>query len=258
MVRLSIKTLFLSAVALASAKSPLLLWTNKSVADVVSTNYANADDVSNLLAPFLESCPQSVLILDQPNFDIASLKDMRAVKNAFVSAKSSSQVEHLDIDEVNNIDAIVNAIAEKCNNAVVAEEKLAEANSIVISKLSQNLSEAQRKIKNLLNKINDNTLVVFLSNNNVNTKKLLVQRQNAEQQQQNGEQQQPQQNGEQQQQNATPVKEETSVFGKYVFMNTAIMESLVVMVPFILILCTGISWLLSVRTPNKIEKKKEN
>jgi len=285
MVRLSVKTLCLSAIALVSAKSPLLAWTNKNVADVASTNFATADDVSTLLAPFLDSCPESVLILDQPEFDIATLKDMGVVKSAFQAAKSALQIGHFDAEDVNNVDAVVNAIAEKCSNAIVNEDKIAEKNSIVISKLSKNINEAQRYAKNLLNKINDNTLVVYLSNNNVNTKKLLVQRddvpaQNAQTQEtaQNGQKQETNQATQNQDQNsqnqnqATQTQEngnanananvtpevETSTFGKYVFLNNAVFEGMVVMVPILLIITIGISWLISVQTPTRLPKKKDN
>jgi len=179
MVRLSVKALCLSAIALASAKSPLLAWTNRNIADVSSTNYADADDVATYLAPFLESCPESVLILDQPNLNVADLNEMRAVKSAYEAAKSALQIGHFNTDNVNNIDAVVNTIAEKCSNAIVSEDKIGEENSIVIKKLSGVVSESQRIIKNVLKKVNDNTLVVFLSNNDVVNQKLLVQRQDA-------------------------------------------------------------------------------
>jgi len=277
MVRLSVKALCLSAVALVSAKSPLLAWTNKNVADVASTNFATADDVSTLLAPFLESCPESVLILDQPEFDIATLKDMDVVKSAFKAAKSALQIGHYDAEEVNNVDAVVNAIAEKCSNAIVSEDKIAEKNSIVISKLSKNINEAQKFAKNLLNKVNDNTLVVYLSNNNVSSNKLLVQRQeaNADQQQQqqqqadntqasqtptatqDGAQATQTQNQDNANASVTP-KVETSTFGKYVFLNNAVFEGMVVMVPILLIITIGVSWLISVQTPTRFPKKKDN
>ncbi|ORX41789.1 hypothetical protein BCR36DRAFT_587730 [Piromyces finnis] len=173
MVRLSVKALCLSAVALVSAKSPLLAWTNKNVADVASANYANAEDAANLLAPFLESCPKSVLIFDQPEFNIGELNEMRAVKSAFEAAKSSIQVGHFDTENVNNVDTIVNTIAEKCSNTIATEDKVGESDSIVIKKLSDYLSESQRIVKDLLDKVNDDTLVVFVSNNNVNTQKLV-------------------------------------------------------------------------------------
>jgi len=272
MVRLSVKALCLSAVALVSAKSPLLAWTNKNVADVASTNFATADDVSTLLAPFLESCPESVLILDQPEFDIATLKDMDVVKSAFKAAKSALQIGHYDAEEVNNVDAVVNAIAEKCSNAIVSEDKIAEKNSIVISKLSKNINEAQKFAKNLLNKVNDNTLVVYLSNNNVSSNKLLVQRQeaNADQQQQqqqqadntqasqtptatqDGAQATQTQNQDNANASVTP-KVETSTFGKYVFLNNAVFEGMVVMVPILLIITIGVSWLISVQTPTRFK-----
>jgi len=283
MVRLSVKALCLSAVALVSAKSPLLAWTNKNVADVASTNFATADDVSGLLAPFLDSCPESVLILDQPEFDIATLKDMGVVKNAFSSAKSAIQVGHYEAENVNNVDAIVNAIAEKCSNAIVSEDKLAEKNSIVISKLSKNINEAQRIVKNLLKKINDNTLVVYLSNNNVSSKKLLVQRQNNDPAQTQAPAETPaqtqapaetpaqtsaetpaqtpaQEQGQGQGQDAgkvTPIKE-TATFGKYVFLNNAVFEGMVIMVPVLLIITIGVSWLISIQTPTRFPKKKDN
>jgi len=46
---------------------------------------------------------------------------MNVVKDAFNTAKSAIQVGHFDAENVNNVDAIVNAIAEKCNNAIVSE-----------------------------------------------------------------------------------------------------------------------------------------
>ncbi|OUM63532.1 hypothetical protein PIROE2DRAFT_61214 [Piromyces sp. E2] len=292
MVRLSVKALCLSAVALVSAKSPLLAWTNKNVADISSVNYANADDVANLLAPFLETCPQSVLILDQPKFDIGELKEMRAVKSAFEAAKSAIQVGHFDTEDVNNVDTIVNAIAEKCSNTIVSEDKVGESDSIVIKKLSGILTESQKIIKNLLKKVNDNTLVVFVSNNNVNAQKLLVQRQltpvtgeNAQptdqqntqstdqqntqptdqQNTQSTEQQNNQQNDQQNTQgnaqatNSTVVaNEETATFGKYVFFNKAVFEGIIGMTPIILIALIGVSWLISVQTPTRFSTKKKD
>jgi len=288
MVRFTVKALCLSAIALVSAKSPLLAWTNKNVANVASTNFATVDDVSSLLAPFLDTCPESVLILDQPEFDIATLKDMGVVKDAFNSAKSAIQVGHFDSEKVNNVDAVVNAIAEKCNNAIVSEDKLAEKNSLVISKLSQNINEAQRIVKNLLNKINDNTLVVYLSNNNVKSNKLLVQRQDAAQDAAqsaapsatqdaaqsaapsatqdaapnastdaapNATQTPGNANGDANK--VTPIKE-TATFGKYVFLNNAVFEGMVIMVPVLLIITIGVSWLISIQTPTRFPKKKDN
>jgi len=284
MVRLSVKALCLSAVALASAKSPLLAWTNKNVADVSSTNYADADDVATLLAPFLDSCPESVLILDQPSFNIADLNEMRAVKSAFESAKSALQIGHFDTDNVNNIDTIVNTIAEKCSNAIVSEEKIGEENSIVIKKLSGVVSESQRIIKNLLKKVNDNTLVVYLSNNNVVNQKLLVQRQEpnvqligkdaaaqptttdaAAQPTATDAAAQPNQttqaDGQTAQGNAqgnAPATTETATFGKYVFFNTAVFEGLVALTPVVLISLIGISWLISIQTPTRFSNKKKD
>jgi len=46
---------------------------------------------------------------------------MRAVKNAFEAAKSALQIGHFDTENVNNIDTIVNTIAEKCSNSIVSE-----------------------------------------------------------------------------------------------------------------------------------------
>jgi hypothetical protein len=275
MVRLSVKALCLSAVALVSAKSPLLAWTNKNVADVASTNYANADDVANVLAPFLEICPQSVLILDQPKFNIGELKEMRAVKSAFEAAKSAIQVGHFDTEDVNNVDAVVNAIAEKCSNTIVSEDKVGESDTIVIKKLSGYLKESQRAIKELLNKINDNTLVVFVSNNNVNTQKLLVQRQeqtantdpNAQQNANTDPNAQQTTDPNAQATNTTQsnastnstvvAKEETATFGKYVFFNKAIFEGLVAMTPILLICLIGVSWIISIQTPTRFSAKKK-
>ncbi|KAG4106106.1 hypothetical protein H8356DRAFT_924033 [Neocallimastix lanati (nom. inval.)] len=278
MVRFTVKALCLSAIALVSAKSPLLAWTNKNVANVASTNFATVDNVSSLLAPFLDTCPESVLILDQPEFNIATLKDMNVVKDAFNTAKSAIQVGHFDAENVNNVDAIVNAIAEKCNNAIVSEDKLAEKNSLVISKLSQNINEAQRIVKKLLSKINDNTLVVYLSNNNVKSNKLLVQRQDAAPNatpeatpnattdttpnatQDPNATQNPNNNnagGNADQNKVTPVKE-TATFGKYVFLNNAVFEGMVIMVPVLLIITIGVSWLISIQTPTRFPKKKDN
>jgi len=274
MVRLSVKALCLSAVALVSAKSPLLAWTNKDISDVTSTNYANVDDVATLLAPFLETCPNSVLILDQPKFNIGELKEMRAVKSAFEAAKSAIQVGHFDTEDVNNVDAIVNAIAEKCSNSIVSEDKVGESNSIVIKKLSSYLSESQRVIKNLLNKVNDNTLVVFVSNNNVSSQKLLVQRQeqpaanpNADPNAQANNDPNAQANNNPNAQannnpNATPnvtVKEETAIFGKYVLFNKPTFEALVGLTPVLIVALIGVSWLISIQTPTRfIAKKKDN
>jgi len=283
MVRLSIKALCLSAAALVSAKSPLLAWTNKNVADVSSVNYADALDVSNLLAPFLESCPESVLILDQPSFNIAELKEMRPVKNAFEAAKSALQIGHFDTENVNNIDTIVNTIAEKCSNSIVSEDKVGEENSIVIKKLSGVISESQRAIKDLLKKINDNTLVVYLSNNNVVNQKLLVQRQaqdpnaqpattanaqptattaqptatNAQPTATNAQPTTANGNAQQTGQSAEELRKKP-VFEKYVFFNTAIFEGLVALSPVILISLIGVSWLISVQTPTRFSNKKKD
>jgi len=46
---------------------------------------------------------------------------MRAVKSAFEAAKSAIQVGHFDTEDVNNVVAVVNAIAEKCSNTIVSE-----------------------------------------------------------------------------------------------------------------------------------------
>jgi len=278
MVRLSVKALCLSAIALVSAKSPLLAWTNKNVADVTSTNFANVEDVATLLAPFLDTCPQSVLILDEPKFDIGELNEMRAVKNAFKAAKSALQIGHFDSEDVNNVDAIVNTIAEKCSNSIASEDKIGQENTIVIKKLAANISEAQRLIKNALSKVNDNTLVVYLSNNNVSSQKLLVQRQdatvtqattgntdaNANQQANNAQGNNAQDNNQaaNQQQpanNSTVVaKEETATFGKYVFFNTATFEGLVGMAPILIIALIGVSWLISIQSPTRFSNRKKD
>lgn len=279
MVRLSVKALCLSAIALVSAKSPLLAWTNKNVADVASTNYANADNVADLLAPFLDTCPDSVLILDQPKFDIGELKEMRAVKSAYEAAKSAIQVGHFDTEDVNNVDTIVNVIAEKCSNTIVSEDKVGSSDSIVIKKLSGYLKESQRAIKDLLTKINDNTLVVFVSNNNVNTQKLLVQRQVAAdpnaQATQTAQAAQTATQGTQATQGNAPAnnqaqgnapatnttvvaQEETATFGKYVIFNTAIFEGIVGLAPVLMIALIGISHLISIQTPTKFSSKKKD
>jgi len=284
MVRLSVKALCLSAIALASAKSPLLAWTNRNIADVSSTNYADADDVATYLAPFLESCPESVLILDQPNLNVADLNEMRAVKSAYEAAKSALQIGHFNTDNVNNIDAVVNTIAEKCSNAIVSEDKIGEENSIVIKKLSGVVSESQRIIKNVLKKVNDNTLVVFLSNNDVVNQKLLVQRQDAvptltdvvikpiatatdaaqptatdaAAQPTTTDAAQGAQGAQGAQAGNASASTETATFGKYVFFNTATFEGLVALTPVILISLIGVSWLISVQTPTRFSNKKKD
>jgi len=198
---------------------------------------------------------------------------MRIVKNAFETAKSALQIGHFDTENVNNIDTIVNTIAEKCSNSIVSEDKVGEENSIVIKKLSGVISESQRAIKDLLKKINDNTLVVYLSNNNVVNQKLLVQRQTAQPTTTNANAQPTATNADAQPtgtnanaqgnaQNTTQADATDSsklpIFEKYVFFNTAILESLVGLTPVILISLIGVSWLLSIQTPTRFSNKKKD
>lgn len=272
MVRLSVNTILLSILSVASASSPLLAWTNNKVA-VKSINYATADGISDVLSPFLEKCPKSILILNQPDLDLTSLNKMKNVKKNFSKAKSALQIAHYEASDVNSIDSIVNAIAAKCDNALVSEDEIKKENVMVVSTLSRKNKDSEKKVKKLLNKLDDDSLVLCLSDNKVQSGKLLIQRQNtttdpaattttgtetATPTATNNGTANATQTGEAQQTPVKEITEETATFGKYVFLNTAVFESLVVLVPFMLILIIGVSWLIAIQTPTRFEKKKEN
>ncbi|KAI8081413.1 uncharacterized protein BX664DRAFT_340340 [Halteromyces radiatus] len=249
---------FTTAILLASLVSnalafestvPCLLWSSKESYLKTSTNdqliLKNAD-ASNAVLNFLSSdicSSQLVAVIDQPGLHRSDLASLKSIKDHSQSASSYTQLEY--IENGIDINAVAQAIGNQCGSDITnikQDDTIKQLNTKIITvTLPEDAENNEHKVDQLLTLIqeqsNDDYVVIYTSSIPKESKQSGLTRRAP----------------------SDKPNVQLPIFAKYQLFSPAIFMSLGVVLLFVFIAGTGITWLVGIQTPPRFEgKQKKN